>query len=330
MGRFERFAGEWTELPLEGTSCADFEIAPRPIPEPRGGLPLDPAEDIVGTSLGGVDTSFTVPKLGITLDAGESVVDVEPERNVFISHTDHDHFNGLPALLCLGSARGEPYEVYLSELGREKVQEALGSVEEIARSGANFHFVGDGEISHPDPDTRYEFFEVPHSPTSLGISVSKRGEGGEWQRELTYTGDISLRDLKGGGPPQMRDTRTLVTECSFPTELGWIGPIRDALDLKHSSISDVRGWARRGGGNNPDHLVLVHSMATPPGPLPERLEPPPLMVACFPLKWDIRAHLRGEGFESYYLTGCRTALGVRRGPARPTRCSGPILDLVLP
>lgn len=295
---------------FEGNSCSAFDYGKERKNIPVNDDPFDPQRDIAGRSTGGSDTSFTIPKLGITMDAGPAIAELEPERNIFISHADNDHFDGLKALMCMSVKRDKPYEVYISEKARQEVDAVKKEMATNEGIKVNFHFVNAGEEAKIDDDTAYEFFDLVHSPSSVGISVKKRNEeSGEWERELTYTGDISIKKSRAEGllkeSPQLWDAKTLVVECSMPTSMEWMAPVVDFKNGNHSTISDVE-WLIKGKENESKvkirNLVLVHTFGLP--------EIPILHIGCNALEKDYERRLASNAFKTYYLASCLNGLKV--------------------
>jgi hypothetical protein len=300
-----------------GNRCEtfNFERGWQTIPISDG--EFEPSKDIFGRSIGGFDTSFTIPKFGITMDAGPAIAELKPEDKVFISHTDGDHIKGLKALMCMSIGREKPYEVYISKNARpyvEKVQEEMGECNDGIQ--VNFNYVAGGDELEIDENTKYEFFDVIHTPTSVGISINKRDkENGEWNRELTYTGDVSISDMKRfdmiNDTPQMWDTKTLIVENSIPSSMKGIVPFMELVRARHSSIDDIDWLVEKGNHGSRasiDNLVMVHTLGMVP-----------MVIGCKENERDIMNHFADNDFDSYYLTTCRDKMKIRNEPRKAVK-----------
>ena len=156
-----------------------------------------------------------------------------------------------------------------------------------------------------DNNINYEFFDVLHDDTSLGVSINKNGK-----REITYTGDLSIKEMRKKDLikyiPQLLDTNTLIIENSIPSSMSFMTPVIDLFGGRHSSIDDIEWLVNNGNDGDPiniDHLVLVHTLGHP--------TIRDLTIDCNILENDIENHFGDKPFDSHYLTACRTLFEVK-------------------
>lgn len=264
-----------TLKPIFNDDCRTYEYNRKKVTVPMSSAPLNPVTDFIGVSTGGLTTSIAIPKLNLTLDAGPSIADLKITDRIFISHTDSDHFTGLDAVMCESIKREKPFEVFISENARssvESLQKKLGRKNEGIK--VHFHFVKPHEVRELDSDTRYDFFNVLHSPTSIGLGVQKR-EGGKWQRVLTYLGDVSLKEMfEKRLIGQIPISDTMVMEASIMAPMQALVPFMEIARARHTSISDVKRFLvysqkkRDAASNGIKDVVLIHTLGLPPFVLP--------------------------------------------------------------
>lgn len=263
--------------------------------------PFDPEDEIFGKSVGGRDTCFTIPRFAITMDVGPSIKYLKPEKNIFISHIDHDHITGFRDLICMSLKFGEPYEIFISEKASSHFKPIIDGIAQNEQIKINFHFVKNGDKIHINDNLLYEFFKVIHSETSIGISICQKNNfNGEWERVLTYSGDISLKYMRAldfiKETPQLLNTNTLIIECSS------IASSKNLLkteDHYHTNIEDIN-WLINYGENVKDfrleNLVLIHLLAYPRF----KISTP----SCSKFRQEIIDFFADNDLNLYYLTVC--------------------------
>lgn len=298
-GKLEQFHRVVSQSKIYGNDCKTYNYTrEKRTVHVNPDAPLNPLTDLIGVSMGGMDTAISVPKLNLTLDAGPSITETEVTDRIFISHTDTDHINGLSAVMCESIPREKPFDVFISREAKPYIEKLRRKMEKKnAGIKVNFHFVKAGDVRKNDDGTLYEFFDVIHAPTSIGLSIKKRQPDGDWKRILTYTGDVSLKEMFDRGEiskaPPMWDTEILVVEGSVPTVMTGVIPFLNIARARHSSIGDVNKlvkYSHENGGIG--KLVMTHVLGVPPFILP-----------CSTVGDDVLRHFKGSQSASF-LTTC--------------------------
>jgi len=264
----------------------------------KGFEKFNPEKEIYGISIGGRDTTFNIKRYHITMDAGESIVKLNPENMIFISHTDFDHYEGLAKLMKKEKKR--EFDIYISENAYNRVEKLKN---DLGRERKNFHFHFINEKSNIclDNHTKIEFFKIIHFDDSIGICILQGDSEGGWRRILTYTGDLSLSLMKNEGliNEELLNTETLIIECSAIKSKKKLLRIEED---KHTALDDIYFLITHNKVNI-KNLVLVHMIAMPPIPM--------MVEKCYLFENDILSYFSNSNLNVFYLTACREIFDIK-------------------
>lgn len=257
--------------------------------------------NISGISIGGFDNCLRIAKINLTLDLGKSVSFLKPQQNIFISHRDKDHIEGLPFVIKQSINKKIPFRIYTHLFNKQYIYNIIKNMN-VENPNIILNFVKNGDILNVNKMS-YEFFSTLHTKDSLGLSIISGGE-----RILTYTGDIGLflmRKKYKINIPQLLNTENLIIETSAilkKTDL-----LRVDRNL-HCNILEVKRLADQSQIKN---IILYHYLSIP------HL----LINQCSKIEKDIKKQFkdRKRDYRVYYLSYCRLKLKEKKYFKNPIR-----------
>lgn len=269
-----------------GGDCSKLPVSLK-VPRPEGTNIFDGA---VGISIAGRQTNVAIPRLDVTLDAGENV-DKVLERNLLISHFDGDHIDGIGRAICNAVNRKSKLDIIMpSTSDHPQIRDAIKVVKKKDHFNlVKIHEAKPGDIIKLNGNKKVEAFKVYHAPESLGYAVSVKDDG-EWDQEMTYTGDIDPSKMSMN-IPQILNSKTVIIDGSLTGALlSFLEPFISTF-TNHSSTNDIVNIAKN--DNSKIHnLGIIH--------LP--------MIGCNSIKDDLEEAFAGENENVYYLQSCRKGI----------------------
>jgi ribonuclease BN (tRNA processing enzyme) len=263
-------------------------------------------DDASGISIAGSQTSISIPKLDVTLDAGKNVPRFL-ERNLLVSHYDPDHSEGIGLAMCSAMQGGKKLDIVLPSMkNNPSMKKAIDTFADQdknklikvheASCGPNIFQINKasnircgGKIKMRD-GTLIEPFKTPHSPGSLGYVIWKK-HGGKWKQELTFTGDTNLSSMNLNARQLMR-SEVLVAEATFSGAfLSFMEPLLNMF-TSHSSMNGIRKITIK--ESKIKDIGLIHL--------------PPAAI-CSDIENDIKFNIRREDIKIHYLPSCTEKFG---------------------
>ncbi len=266
--------------------CSKIPISTK-IPRPTKKGDLDGA---TGISISGIQTNIAIPNLNVTLDAGRNA-DLILEDNLFISHFDGDHIEGLGRAICNSINRKSKLDVFLPPLNNHKpIKNAIDVFKKKDKNDLiKIHeIIPNKNVKIEDKNIMVEAFKVPHTEESIGLSLWKKVNG-KWKRRLTYSGDFNPSEMNVN-IPQFMNTDTLIVESSLT---GFLLPLLDTLVDQisvHASSDEIESIAKK--ARNVKRIGIMHI--------------PPL--SCMEIETDLKNKLSDENEDIYYLRSCNAGL----------------------
>jgi ribonuclease Z len=164
--------------------------------------------EIIGASLGGIETHLCVPQLRLAIDVGRGPRELVRCEHIALTHTHVDHAAGLPYLVAMRSFfRLPPPTIYAPEACIDDLRALIGRWNLLQRVDADAHFVGmqPGDTVRLRRDIELSAFRTRHVVPSLGYTVTKRTD--KLAPEFVGKDGNELRALKADGVTITRSQR---------------------------------------------------------------------------------------------------------------------------
>ncbi len=230
---------------------------------------------VIGKSLAGIETVFTIPQLNITFDTGRAPPFSYHTDFLALTHWHLDHAGGLPNFLglrCLNDlkpltivvpkAKLEESKIFLDTLKKITESRISYTVTEATdpialRRNIDLHAITN---FHCTPSTGYLIKETRHklaqnlksaSPDEI-IQAKKQGVNVQesfTESILAFSGDSTGEFLK----TEARKARVLLMECSF---FGDDSEYDKVIKYGHTHILD---WAKHADQIESPHVVMTHT-----------------------------------------------------------------------
>lgn len=230
---------------------------------------------IIGRSIAGIETVYSIPQWDLTLDAGRSPHFAFGNNHLALSHWHLDHAGGIAfylGLRCLNAL--QPLKIIVPDEKIHEVEDYLARLKKVSETRIQYQVISAKEriclreniflesipSFHSTPSTGFKIIERKHhlkeefkglsqaeiiAKKQMGIDVNEQVE----TIILAYSGDTKCEFFES----EAVRAKVLLMECSFFSEDSDYEKIRA---FGHTHIKD---WARYGEKIQSDTIIMTHT-----------------------------------------------------------------------